>query len=131
YGYIKNHKKTVKNGQARTRESEEYKKKPKNQSRSQKSQTRIKKWAGKFVDTVHSSLPFHQAVKTRGKWKLKGENGNSSGPLHDGKVRLVISKLSLSSLKLIATSAMVKAHIVMGFCANLLTKEAQAVTIKE
>ncbi|GJU29913.1 reverse transcriptase domain-containing protein [Tanacetum coccineum] len=38
YGYIKNHKKTVKNGQARTRESEEYKKKPKNQSRSQKSQ---------------------------------------------------------------------------------------------
>ncbi|GJV59164.1 reverse transcriptase domain-containing protein [Tanacetum coccineum] len=38
YGYIKNHKKTVKNEQARTRESEEYKKKPKNQSRSQKSQ---------------------------------------------------------------------------------------------
>ncbi|GKG49576.1 hypothetical protein Tco_0516028, partial [Tanacetum coccineum] len=25
YGYIKNHKKIVKNGQARTRESEEYK----------------------------------------------------------------------------------------------------------
>ncbi|GKF38650.1 hypothetical protein Tco_0118711, partial [Tanacetum coccineum] len=36
YGYIKNHKKTVKNGQARARESEENKKKPKNQSRSQK-----------------------------------------------------------------------------------------------
>ncbi|GJY03581.1 putative reverse transcriptase domain-containing protein [Tanacetum coccineum] len=34
YEYIKNHKKTVKNGQARIRESEEYKKKPKNQSRS-------------------------------------------------------------------------------------------------
>ncbi|GKE35898.1 hypothetical protein Tco_1455220 [Tanacetum coccineum] len=33
YGYIKNHKKTVKNGQARTRESEEYKR-----SQSQKSQ---------------------------------------------------------------------------------------------
>ncbi|GJX10471.1 hypothetical protein Tco_0200330, partial [Tanacetum coccineum] len=41
YGYIKNHKKRVKNGQARTRESEEYKKKPNNQSRSQKSQTRM------------------------------------------------------------------------------------------
>ncbi|GKE05877.1 reverse transcriptase domain-containing protein, partial [Tanacetum coccineum] len=40
YGYIKNHKKTVKNEQARTRESEEYKKKLKNQSQSQKSQTR-------------------------------------------------------------------------------------------
>ncbi|GJZ88057.1 reverse transcriptase domain-containing protein [Tanacetum coccineum] len=37
YGYIKTHKKTVKkNEQARTRESKEYKKKPKNQSRSQK-----------------------------------------------------------------------------------------------
>ncbi|GJS08630.1 hypothetical protein Tco_0365426 [Tanacetum coccineum] len=32
YGYIKNHKKIVKNRQARTRESEEYKKKPKNDS---------------------------------------------------------------------------------------------------
>ncbi|GJW69729.1 hypothetical protein Tco_0126646 [Tanacetum coccineum] len=42
YGYIRNHKKTVKNGQARTRESEEYKKKPKNQSRSQKSQASVK-----------------------------------------------------------------------------------------
>ncbi|GJU99718.1 hypothetical protein Tco_1328989 [Tanacetum coccineum] len=42
YGYIKNHKKTIKNKQARTRESEEYKKKPKNQSRSQKSQASVK-----------------------------------------------------------------------------------------
>ncbi|GJR68165.1 alkaline ceramidase-like protein [Tanacetum coccineum] len=50
YGYIKNHKKTVKNGQARTRESEEYKKKPRIQSRSQKSQTRSQiqsKWSNK------------------------------------------------------------------------------------
>ncbi|GKF07644.1 hypothetical protein Tco_0041868, partial [Tanacetum coccineum] len=35
YGYIRNYKKTVKNEQARTRESEEYKKKPKNKSREQ------------------------------------------------------------------------------------------------
>ncbi|GJU00404.1 hypothetical protein Tco_1110742 [Tanacetum coccineum] len=42
YGYIKNHKKTVKNEQARTRESEEYKKKPKIQSRSQKSQASVR-----------------------------------------------------------------------------------------
>ncbi|GKC04357.1 hypothetical protein Tco_0995967 [Tanacetum coccineum] len=42
YGCIKDYKKTVKNGQARTRESEEYKKKPKNQSRSQKSQASAK-----------------------------------------------------------------------------------------
>ncbi|GJT36725.1 hypothetical protein Tco_0936590 [Tanacetum coccineum] len=42
YGYIKNHKKTVKNRQARTRESEEYKKKPEIQSRSQKRQRSTK-----------------------------------------------------------------------------------------
>ncbi|GJV45909.1 hypothetical protein Tco_1430445 [Tanacetum coccineum] len=42
YGSVKNHKKTVKNGQARTRESEEFKKKPKIQSRSQKSQASVK-----------------------------------------------------------------------------------------
>ncbi|GJX68475.1 hypothetical protein Tco_0304202 [Tanacetum coccineum] len=42
YGYIKNRKKTIKNGQARTRELEEYKKKPKIQSRSQKSQASVK-----------------------------------------------------------------------------------------
>ncbi|GJZ54208.1 hypothetical protein Tco_0609093 [Tanacetum coccineum] len=41
YRYIKNHKKTVKIEQARTRESGEYKKKPKNQSRSQKSQALV------------------------------------------------------------------------------------------
>ncbi|GJW60739.1 putative reverse transcriptase domain-containing protein [Tanacetum coccineum] len=42
YGYIKNHKKTIKNGQARIRESEEYKKKPKIQSQSQKSKASVK-----------------------------------------------------------------------------------------
>ncbi|GKA43709.1 hypothetical protein Tco_0736433 [Tanacetum coccineum] len=42
YGYIRNHKKTVKNGQAQTRELEEFKKKPKIQSRSQKSQASVK-----------------------------------------------------------------------------------------
>ncbi|GJY51488.1 hypothetical protein Tco_0442335 [Tanacetum coccineum] len=42
YGYIKNRKKIVKIGRARTRESEEYKKKPKNQSLSQKNQASVK-----------------------------------------------------------------------------------------
>ncbi|GKD69725.1 hypothetical protein Tco_1323815, partial [Tanacetum coccineum] len=42
YGYIRNHMKTVKNGQARKRESEEYKKKPKIQSRSQKVKPSVK-----------------------------------------------------------------------------------------
>ncbi|GJX07492.1 hypothetical protein Tco_0195424 [Tanacetum coccineum] len=55
-GYTKNHKKTVKNEQARTRESEEYKKKPKNQSRSQKSQASVKSWSTK-VNKIHN-IPF-------------------------------------------------------------------------
>ncbi|GKA17171.1 hypothetical protein Tco_0697008 [Tanacetum coccineum] len=50
YGYIKNHIKTIKNEQTRTRESEECKKKPKIQSRSQKNQASVKssqKWSTK------------------------------------------------------------------------------------
>ncbi|GKF18504.1 hypothetical protein Tco_0063422 [Tanacetum coccineum] len=54
YGYIKNHKKTVKNGQARTRESEEYKKKPKILSRSQKCQ----RPQSNPVNMVNSSKPL-------------------------------------------------------------------------
>ncbi|GJR91598.1 hypothetical protein Tco_0215609 [Tanacetum coccineum] len=55
YGYIRNQKKTIKNGQARTRESEEYKKKPKIQSRSQKSQPSVKvvkSWSTKVNKTT-------------------------------------------------------------------------------
>ncbi|GKC11956.1 reverse transcriptase domain-containing protein [Tanacetum coccineum] len=58
YGYIKNHKKTVKNGQARIRESEEYKKKPKNQSRSQKSQASVKSSQTKSTQKDKSSKCF-------------------------------------------------------------------------
>ncbi|GJS27514.1 hypothetical protein Tco_0488134 [Tanacetum coccineum] len=59
---LKNHKKAVKNEQARTRKSEEYKKKPKNQSRSQKSQASVKsakvsqRWSTK-VNKPHN-IPF-------------------------------------------------------------------------
>ncbi|GKC21704.1 hypothetical protein Tco_1023854 [Tanacetum coccineum] len=56
YGYIRNHKKIVKNGQARTRESEEYKKKPKNQSRSQKSRASVKSWSTKVSKTQNIPL---------------------------------------------------------------------------
>ncbi|GJR25395.1 reverse transcriptase domain-containing protein [Tanacetum coccineum] len=54
YGYIKNHKKTVKIEQARTRESEEYKKKPKNQSRSQKSQASFDYLSRSLRELAHS-----------------------------------------------------------------------------
>ncbi|GJW11704.1 putative reverse transcriptase domain-containing protein [Tanacetum coccineum] len=52
YGYIRNHMKTIKNGQARTRDSEEYKKKPKNQSRSQKNQASVKTWCPQLDQTA-------------------------------------------------------------------------------
>ncbi|GJX58030.1 hypothetical protein Tco_0289420 [Tanacetum coccineum] len=60
YGYIKNHKKTVKNGQARARESEEYKKKPKNQSRSQEKSNPQSKWSnhGQQKSTKPKNIPF-------------------------------------------------------------------------
>ncbi|GJU24635.1 reverse transcriptase domain-containing protein [Tanacetum coccineum] len=62
YGYIKNHKKTVKNGQARTRESEEYKKKPKNQSRNL-----TVKNGRQITFTVPPSSPANYMVKLEGK----------------------------------------------------------------
>ncbi|GKB23217.1 reverse transcriptase domain-containing protein [Tanacetum coccineum] len=46
-------RKQSKNGQARTRESEEYKKKPKDQSRSQKSQASVKDNSGQVEVTNH------------------------------------------------------------------------------
>ncbi|GJT32206.1 ATP-dependent DNA helicase PIF1-like protein [Tanacetum coccineum] len=99
YGYIRNHKKTIKNKQARIRERKSEQKPEAKLGKVKPSVKVVKSWR-EALFTIHSSLSFHQAVKARGKWKLKGENGNSSGPLNDGKVRLVISKLSLSSLKL-------------------------------
>ncbi|GJV04959.1 hypothetical protein Tco_1338528 [Tanacetum coccineum] len=110
YGHIKDHKKTSKTG-----------KQGHGNQKSTKRSQRIKAKARKVKPAVKSTKAGSQSQK----------KSNLQSTPSDGKVRLVISKLSLSSLKLIATSAMVKAHIVMGFCANLLTKEAQAVTIKE
>ncbi|GJY89439.1 hypothetical protein Tco_0504635 [Tanacetum coccineum] len=70
YGYIKNHKKIVKNGQARTRESEEYKKKPKNQSRSQE----VKDRSAKALVTVHHL----QDLTTQFKQGANGNQGDTS-----------------------------------------------------
>ncbi|GKD92071.1 hypothetical protein Tco_1371908 [Tanacetum coccineum] len=105
YGYIKNHKKTVKNGQARARESEEYKKKPKNQSRSQKNQALVKSWSTKKL-------------------------GNSKAPKDYGRDKSVKSKPSLTQDQAHATSAMVKAQRGVGFALDPLTELAQHVTSK-
>ncbi|GJS34474.1 reverse transcriptase domain-containing protein [Tanacetum coccineum] len=92
YGYIKNHKKTVKNGQARTRESEEYKRVIKAEARKVKPQSKsAKKSNHQRWSKIRDSLAQDQAQ---------------------------------------AMSAMVKAQIIVGFCANLLTELAQHVTSK-
>ncbi|GKF25418.1 hypothetical protein Tco_0081312, partial [Tanacetum coccineum] len=85
YRYIKNHKKTVKNGQARTRESEEYKaeakKKPKNQSRSQKSQASVKEKSNIGQQKSTRTKIFHLCPSTFRnihKWSL-----NPNGPHPD------------------------------------------------
>ncbi|GJY84253.1 hypothetical protein Tco_0497629, partial [Tanacetum coccineum] len=92
YGFIKNHKKTVKNGQARTQESEEYKKKPKNQNRSQKSQPAVKSsqhWSTEvvsppIVSTSNAPTPTDEksndGFQTVGKKKKrKGKSKSSNG----------------------------------------------------
>ncbi|GJW93439.1 reverse transcriptase domain-containing protein [Tanacetum coccineum] len=57
FEYIKNHKKTVKNGQTWTQESEEYKKKLKNQNQSQKSQASVKSIGAPSSITIDQDAP--------------------------------------------------------------------------
>ncbi|GJT36614.1 putative ribonuclease H-like domain-containing protein [Tanacetum coccineum] len=75
YGYIKNHKKTVKNGQARTRESEEYKakaRKVKPQSKSAKKSQR-KTTKASSTDSFNTvSTPVYAASAPR--------TSNDAGP---------------------------------------------------
>ncbi|GJW40681.1 hypothetical protein Tco_0066526, partial [Tanacetum coccineum] len=70
YGYIKNHKKTVKNGQARTRELEEYKKgakdsKPKPEKSNPQPNPSMKKHKGEVGFTLFLLTKKAQAVTSR------------------------------------------------------------------
>ncbi|GKE54568.1 hypothetical protein Tco_1489724, partial [Tanacetum coccineum] len=76
YGYIKNHKKTVKNGQARTLERKSV----------QKPEAKPEK--------------VKPLGKREGKWKLMAKMDNSSGRIHGGKVKSVNPRQFISSLKL-------------------------------
>ncbi|GKC87353.1 hypothetical protein Tco_1148002, partial [Tanacetum coccineum] len=77
YGYIKNHKKTIKNGQARTRE--------------QKIKT-----SGKKENTVHRHSPFTPSQKREGFLKLRAKNVYSSKLKYNGRVIKVKSRDSLA-----------------------------------
>ncbi|GKD58723.1 hypothetical protein Tco_1296232, partial [Tanacetum coccineum] len=138
YGYIKNHNKTVKNGQARTRESEEYKKEAK-ESKPKPGKvkpsvkviqlnypTQLKKEKGaKALVTVHLLLRDLPWIKREGFLKLRAKNVYSSKLKYNGRVIKVKSRESLALDQAHATSIMEKAQIHMGFCAKTLTKEAQ------
>ncbi|GKA74255.1 hypothetical protein Tco_0780557 [Tanacetum coccineum] len=55
-------------------------------------------------------FPFHHGSKSKDFSKLKGMEDNSSGPYHDGRVKLVISRAPIGSLKQGCHVAMKKAQ---------------------
>ncbi|GKC41630.1 hypothetical protein Tco_1059352, partial [Tanacetum coccineum] len=118
HGNIKDHKKTVKNGQARTRERKSVQKP---EAKPEKVKPPLKKWREHYS----SPSPFHLAVKTRGKRKLRDKMDYSSGRIHGGKVKSVNPRQFISSLKHIATSSMEKHTWNVGFVLFLLREEAQ------
>ncbi|GKE70757.1 hypothetical protein Tco_1528829 [Tanacetum coccineum] len=69
--------------------------------------------------------------KSKGFSKLKGTEDNSSGPYHDGRVKSVISRAPIGSLKQECHVAMKKAQGKGYFALILLSKEAQAVSITD
>ncbi|GJV79896.1 reverse transcriptase domain-containing protein [Tanacetum coccineum] len=115
----KYHKKPVKNGQARTRESEEYKKKPKNQSRSQKSQASVKS-SQNGQTLVNKSQPIKDKTQKHSIFTLQVSPKDSS----------VKSRAIIGLLKHRAHAAMKETQRGVGFALNTLTQLAQAVTSK-
>ncbi|GJR08654.1 hypothetical protein Tco_0791306 [Tanacetum coccineum] len=121
YGYIKNHKKTIKNGQAQTRERRSVQK-PKAKPR--KSQPSLKQMAPN-PNTIHPSSSFHQAVKTKGFLQLRGTEVYSRAPKHNGKVNSVKSRAIISHSNNEAHVSLKKAHMDVGFALISLRKETQ------
>ncbi|GJY40877.1 hypothetical protein Tco_0428147 [Tanacetum coccineum] len=98
YKYIKNHKKTVKNGQTWTRESEEYKR------------------SHKFKAKARKSQPSVKLVKP---WST--EDDNSSDQQQNGRVNYVKLSTLIGSLK---PHGLKEAQEKRGFALIALTKEA-------
>ncbi|GJZ63940.1 hypothetical protein Tco_0620361 [Tanacetum coccineum] len=112
YGYIKNHKKTVKKRASADTRTEECTKARSND------QALIKLQSSKAKEIQIFS-------KSWGFIKLREKLGNSKAPKDYGRDKSVKSKPSLTQDQAHATSIMEKAQIHMGFCAKTLTKEAQ------
>ncbi|GJV67751.1 hypothetical protein Tco_1483260, partial [Tanacetum coccineum] len=71
-----------------------------------------------------SPSPFHLAVKTRGKRKLRDKMDYSSGRIHGGKVKSVNPRQFISSLKLGSHGDMEKAQRNLGFYTKTTLKES-------
>ncbi|GJS17696.1 reverse transcriptase domain-containing protein [Tanacetum coccineum] len=80
YGYIKNHKKIVKNEQARTRESEEYKKKPKNQ----KPEAKPEKSSLRLILNINNLVDFITKLLS-----TKAPPGSYEGRIHQYMAQLL------------------------------------------
>ncbi|GJW71713.1 hypothetical protein Tco_0128630, partial [Tanacetum coccineum] len=71
------------------------------------------------------SSSFYQAVKSRGKLKLKGTEVYSRAPKHNGKVNSVKSRAIISHSNNEAHVSLKKAHMDVGFALISLRKETQ------
>ncbi|GKB00632.1 beta-caryophyllene synthase [Tanacetum coccineum] len=114
---FQNRKKTVKNEQTRTRETEEL-------NRSQ----RCKAKARKSQPSVKLVKLWSTEVKTKGYLKLKVKYANSEALQHNGKVKYVKSRALIDHLSIKATWLWKKAQGKVDFTLGSLRDVAQAVT---
>ncbi|GJZ11395.1 reverse transcriptase domain-containing protein [Tanacetum coccineum] len=106
YGYIKNHKKTIKNGQTRARETEEHKRSQKCKAKARKSQK------------VKVVVNFQSLVKDDNSWDNE----------HNGRVNYVKSRELIDHLSIKATWLWKKVQGKVDFTLGSLREVAQAVT---
>ncbi|GJS81709.1 hypothetical protein Tco_0748250, partial [Tanacetum coccineum] len=91
------------------------------------SQRKVKPWSTEAPRTGYysPSSSFYQAVKSRGKLKLKGTEVYSRAPKHNGKVNSVKSRAIISHSNNEAHVSLKKAHMDVGFALISLRKETQ------
>ncbi|GJZ07243.1 hypothetical protein Tco_0541036 [Tanacetum coccineum] len=80
------------------------------------------------MSTIHPSSPSLPTVKIKGQIQIKGCLGQFKSSFIRWQGEISQITLLTSSLSSSSRVEMEKAHILVGFCTKLLTKEAQAVT---
>ncbi|GKD83269.1 hypothetical protein Tco_1350108 [Tanacetum coccineum] len=127
YGYIKNHKKTVKNGQARTQERKSEQKPEAKARKSQIFSQQKSTTKDKTQNVPFKALNFPK-VKTKGYSKLKVKDDNSDALQHNGRVNYVKSRAIIDHLSIKATWLWKKAQGKVDFTFGSLRDVAQAIT---